>query len=200
MVPHRQGILEGCRIAGLRGQTVFKGQYIKPRSLGQLGGQDLGIAQVAAGVAAAMAVENGVLFLVGPLQTGPGGGNGTDLKGFPDHAGHGGGQIAQDLLAPALLFEVLFVEDLRQTGRVEGLQHPHGRVQSGFGFVRSRGFKISHSSFLLMVIISFHPLYQSRLRPTRMILRFWLHGRDWGGKIKGEFREVNQLEEKNTLV
>ena len=56
VVPDAQGIVNGGRIRRFGGKAVFKAEYIAPGGKGQFAGQHAGIAQLAAGVAAAMAV------------------------------------------------------------------------------------------------------------------------------------------------
>ncbi|MPM37701.1 hypothetical protein SDC9_84320 [bioreactor metagenome] len=129
----------------LRGKAVFKGQNIEARGLGELGGKHLGIAEVPAGIASAVAVQHGALVPVGPLQPHPRRGHSGKVKGLPAHVRHVGGEIAQKLLTPALALQLLHRHDLRRSGAVEGLEYPHGGSQTaafgGFALLGKRGFE-----------------------------------------------------------
>ena len=57
----------------LRGKAIFKAQGFPAGDVGELGGQGTGIAQVAAGIAAAVAVENDLVGIVAPFRLHPGG-------------------------------------------------------------------------------------------------------------------------------
>ena len=120
----------------LRGQPVLKAQHIVAGDVGQLGGQHPGITQVAAGIAAAVAVEDHPAVPMGRFQPGPGSRHGPDGKLFILHPRHRGGKAAQNFLVPALMLQLLRGHGLRGTGAVQGFQRPHQRVHPGFFGIR----------------------------------------------------------------
>ena len=123
-VLHRGG--EGV----LRGQAVLEGEHLPPRHIGQLGRQGTGVAQVAAGVPPAVAVEHGPAAVVAPVGPDPGRRGALQVEGIPAQALHGGGQAAQHLLCPPLPLQVLRAHGVVGGGGVEDLQGPHQRVQA----------------------------------------------------------------------
>ena len=162
VVPGHEGVFHGGGVGVLRGQPVFKGQDIEAGDVGEFGGQHLGIAQRAAGVTAAVTVQNGVAFPVGPLQLHPGGGHSGQMEGLPHHAVHGRHQIAQKFLAFSLLFQFLYRHILRRGGAVQCFQYPHGRGQMGGGTGRFDAFFL-HVNLLLAGI-------------QLKIIEFWIVG------------------------
>ena len=114
----------------LRGEAVLEGEHLPAGDVGQLGGQNTGIAQVAAGIAAPVAVEDGPAAVVAPVGTHPGAVHAVQLKGLPAHASHGGHQTAQQLLPLALLLQILHIHGLRRGGGVNGLEGAHEGVQA----------------------------------------------------------------------
>ncbi|MPM93185.1 hypothetical protein SDC9_140321 [bioreactor metagenome] len=77
-----------------------------------------------------MAVQHGAPAPVGPPQAHPRSGHTGKIELLPAHVRHVGGEIAQKLLVPALLFKLLQGLRLRRPGAVKGLQHPHGGGQT----------------------------------------------------------------------
>ena len=73
VVPGAQGVFQCGGIGVLGGQTIVEGEHVVARDVGQLGGQHAGVAQIAAGVAAAVAIEDHMPPLVGMVQPHPGG-------------------------------------------------------------------------------------------------------------------------------
>ena len=130
VVPGLHGVLHRGGIGVLRGEAVLEGEHLPAGDVGQLGGQNTGIAQVAAGIAAPVAVEDGPAAVVAPVGTHPGAVHAVQLKGLPAHARHGGHQTAQQLLPLALLLQILHIHGLRRGGGVNGLEGAHEGVQA----------------------------------------------------------------------
>ena len=132
VIPGALCILNGSGKGMLRCQPVFKAQGFPARGMGELGGQGTGIAQVAAGIAAAVAVENDLVGIVTPLRLYPGSLHTVQLKRLPTHADHGGDQSPQQLLTGSLALQILLGHGFRRGGRVDRFERAHHQGQTFF--------------------------------------------------------------------
>ena len=121
VVPGLFRVLQRRRVGVLRGQPVLEGQHRAAGALGQLCRQRPGVAQIAGGVAAAVAVQNDFAGVFPLLGAHPCGGHAADFKGLPAHAQHGGDHAAQQLLPLALPLQILRGGGIRRGGGMDGL-------------------------------------------------------------------------------
>ena len=139
MVPRLHRIVHRRREGVLRGQPVLEGEGVPARHAGQLGGQRPGVAQISAGIAPAVAVQDGVVPVIAPLRPHPGRVHPLQLKGGPLHPDHGGDEPAQHLLSRPLPLQVLRAHGLGRAGRVDCLQGPHHGGQAALLRLRPLG-------------------------------------------------------------
>ena len=132
MIPGADGVLHRSGVGKLGGQAVFKGQDLKAGNVGEFGSQRPGIPQVAAGVAAAMAVEDGAAAVVSTAGADPGGAHAVQREGFPAHPGHGCDETAQNHLTLSLTLQIFRLHGLRRGGGVYGFQGAHHGTEGAF--------------------------------------------------------------------
>lgn len=108
-----------------RGKAVFKGQHVAAAGQSQLACQDAGIAQLAAGIAAPVAVQYHMAAVMALLDADPLGRDGADVERRcldPDGRRH---QLGKQFLSGALAFQVLGFGGAAAGDRVHRLDGPH---------------------------------------------------------------------------
>ena len=124
MVPRLHRIVHRRREGVLGASRYSKERVSQPVTPDSLGGQRPGVAQISAGIAPAVAVQDGVVPVIAPLRPHPGRVHPLQLKGGPLHPDHGGDEPAQHLLSRPLPLQVLRAHGLGRAGRVDCLQGP----------------------------------------------------------------------------
>ena len=130
MIPRAQRVLDGGGVGMLGRETVFKAQHVVARDVRELGCEHARVAEVAARVAAAVAVENGVTAAVRSLEPHPRGVHAAERKFLVVHAGHRRGQPAEDLLTAALMLQLLLGHGLGRARAVQRLERAHQRIEA----------------------------------------------------------------------
>ena len=88
-------------------KAILKREHVKPGGKRQLAGQNAGIAQLAAGVAAAVAVQNRVVAVMAVLQADPLGGDTAHRQAVIADADAWRDQPPKQLLRGALVLQIL---------------------------------------------------------------------------------------------
>ena len=125
MVPGLESVLHGGGVGMLGRQAVFKTHDLHSGDQRQFGAQNAGVAQRAAGIAAAVTIEDNFPVVVASMGPDPGAVHFTQQEGLPAHASHWSHQTAQQFLIFSLLSQIFHVHDLGRSGAVDGLQSPH---------------------------------------------------------------------------
>ena len=113
----------------LRRKAVLKREHVKPGSQRQLAGQNAGVPQLAAGVAAAVAVQNGVAAVMAVLQADPLGGDAPHCQAVAADADARRDEPRKQLLRGSLALQILGRRRGVVADAVHGLDGPHHRAE-----------------------------------------------------------------------